>query len=410
MLLLAQLGQTPSLAAHEIKSVAARDVAPSLAVLIVTQGDVILHTDKLPSSWGQLPVERLASIAALRLSNFMDRLGGTLRLVDILANDKQPKTLPNHPAKLAETIWQEAKLMVGSGKLPIGLSAIDLPPSLLTKVMGELKHRSKAASRSLRVVVPAMGHTELSAASVRQNKLLTKGFEFVLVGRPDGIILGQTLVIHNPDRDALLDRGIPAANAKSGMLPPKLARMMLNCALGDLQNTVVLDPFCGNGRILLEGALQGFPVIGRDVELSKVEASKKNLDWLGQTFFVKPDYSVVQHNAVEPVTDVPPHVVATETWLGPPLHNLAYADKARGYAAEVAAVLLPSIRSILAAKPRRVVIAVPAWRISGGGRQEVPGVLDVFRDNGYGGECIARYARSGSFVERVILEANPKQF
>lgn len=408
MLLLAQLGQTPSLAAHEIESVAARDVAPSLAVTIVSQGDVILHTGERPSSWGQLPAERVASIAALRLSNLMSVLGGTLRLVDLLATSKEPRLLPNQPTKLAEVIWQEAGLAAGEGKLPVGLSALNLSPSLLTKVLGELKNRAKAAGRSLRVIVPARGHSELSAASVRQNKLLTKGFEFVFIGRPGGVLLGQTLVIHDPNRDALLDRGIPAANARSGMLPPKLARMMVNCAIGDMKDVAVYDPFCGNGRILLEAALQGYTVIGRDIDTSKVEASIKNLDWLRQNFSVEPKYQVSQQDAVKAVADLPAHVIAAETWLGPPLHLLPYADKARGYAADVAAMLIPAIRSLLAGKPKRVVLAVPAWRLSGGGIQEVPGVLDVFRDNGYGGECIARYARSDSFVERMILEANPK--
>jgi SAM-dependent methyltransferase len=342
------------------------------------------------------------------LSNFINRLGGTMRLVDLLADGQQPRLLPNQPLKLAEVIWNEAGLAAGSGKLPIGLSALNLPPSLLSKILGELKNRAKAAGRSLRVVVPARGHSELSAASVRQNKLLSKGFEFVLIARPGGVLLGQTVAIHDPNRDAQLDRGIPAANARSGMLPPKLARMMVNCALGDLKDVTVYDPFCGNGRILLEAALQGYPVIGRDVDATKVEASSNNLEWLGQTYALHPDYKVSQQDATRAVADLPAHVIAAETWLGPPLHLLPYADKARGYAADVAAMLIPAIRSLLAAKPRRVVLAVPAWRLSGGGRQEVPGVLDVFRDNGYGGECIARYARSDSFVERVILEANPK--
>lgn len=407
MLLLAQLGQTPSLAAHEIKSVAAREVAPSLAVIIVSQGQVLLHTNKLSTAWGQVPAERMASIAALGLSNFMDRLGGALRLIELLADDMRPRCFSNRPTDLADAIWKNAELAGGETKLLIGLSALGLAPSILTKVMGELKNRSRAAGRSIRVIVPARGHSELSAASVRQNKLLAKGYEFVLVGHEGGVLVGQTLTLHDPNRDARLDRGIPAADARSGMLPPKLARMMLNCAVGDLSDVAVLDPFCGNGRILLEGALQGYRVIGRDVASSKVEATEKNLRWLAENFGAKLDFDLAKHDALEPIKLAESHVIATETWLGPPLRYKLYADKARGYAEDVGLMLRPALRNLLASRPRRVVIAVPAWRLEGGGVQEVPGVLDVFRENGYGGECIARYARSDSFVERMVLEANP---
>ncbi len=408
MLLLAQLGQTPSLAAREIRSVAARDVAPSLAVLIVYQASVLLHTNKMPSCWGQLPAERLANITALGLSNLMLRLGGTLRLIDLLADDNSPRLLSSQPAVIADAIWSEAQLASGSGKILVGLSALDLPPSLLTKVLGELKNRARAVNRSIRVVLPGQGHSELSAASVRQNKILNKGYEFVLISLPGGVAIGQTVALHDPNRDALLDRGIPSANARSGMLPPKLARMMVNCAVSDLKEISVSDPFCGNGRILLEAALQGIPVIGRDVEPLKVEASRRNLDWLADRFKLSISSDLQVEDARSATTIAAPHVIATETWLGPPLRALPDRRSAATYAEKVGEVVYPALKALLKSRPQKVVIAVPAWRLAGGGTQELQSLLDVFRDNGYGGECIARYARSDSFVERMIFEANPK--
>lgn len=408
MLLLAQLGQTPSLAAREIKSVAARDVAPSLAITSVSQTGVLLHTDGAPSAWGQLPAERSASIAALGLSNFMLALGGTLRLVDLLADGRVPRVWPARAEGLADAIWDAGRLAEGEGKLPIGLSVLGAPVGLLNPILGFLKQRAKQAGRSLRVIVPPRGSSELTAASLRQNKLLTKGCEFVLVARADGIALGLTVAAHDPNRDALLDRGIPRADARSGMLPPKLARMMVNCAVGDLKGITVLDPFCGNGRILLEASLLGYPGIGRDIETSKVEATRANLDWLAREFAVRPTVDLETADATKLTPCAAPHVVATETWLGPPLRGLLPAGRARQISEEVGRMIKLALTGILHNHPKRVVIAVPAWRLPGGGRQETPGMLDVFSANGYVGECIARYARSDSFLERVIFSADPK--
>lgn len=67
------------------------------------------------------------------------------------------------------------------------------------------------------------------------------------------------------------DYGRPARDARVGMLPPKLAQIMLNLSVKDEKSGTVLDPFCGTGVLLQEAALAGFDFIGSDIEPRMVE-------------------------------------------------------------------------------------------------------------------------------------------
>lgn len=49
------------------------------------------------------------------------------------------------------------------------------------------------------------------------------------------------------------DQARPMRDARVGMLPPKLAQIIINLALSNNDITEVLDPFCGTGVVLQEG-------------------------------------------------------------------------------------------------------------------------------------------------------------
>jgi|GEM_PF-3821139 len=60
-----------------------------------------------------------------------------------------------------------------------------------------------------------------------------------------------------------------------GMLPPKLAQIMLN--LSD-SNGSVYDPFCGLGTILIESANMGYSeIFGSDISREMVNVTKKSI-------------------------------------------------------------------------------------------------------------------------------------
>ena len=59
------------------------------------------------------------------------------------------------------------------------------------------------------------------------------------------------------------------------MIPPKLARTMINLAVGenDPKSITVFDPFCGTGTILMEGLMVGVTVMGSDLDHEAVHGA-----------------------------------------------------------------------------------------------------------------------------------------
>lgn len=124
----------------------------------------------------------------------------------------------------------------------------------------------------------------LSTVAVDKNGLLGNGFELVICVGSKGIYLGKTLVVQDYESYSTRDYGRPARDVQSGMIPPKLAKMMINLA-GKEKSDLFLDPFCGGGTILQELILLGYKnIIGTDASERSVNDSRTNLDWLESRF------------------------------------------------------------------------------------------------------------------------------
>lgn len=127
----------------------------------------------------------------------------------------------------------------------------------------------------------------LSTVAVDKNNLLTEGIEIVICVGRNGIYVGRTLAIQDYEGYSLRDYGRPGRDTKSGMIPPKLAKMMINLAGRD-KNETLLDPFCGSGTILQEMLLLGYQkIIGSDLEQKAIEDTRENLAWLREKFSKK---------------------------------------------------------------------------------------------------------------------------
>lgn len=120
----------------------------------------------------------------------------------------------------------------------------------------------------------------LSTVSVNENLLKEKGFELILVSAKDKSYYGKTLSVQDYEGYSKRDFGRPERDDKSGMVPPKIAKMMINLASQEKQARL-LDPFCGGGTFLQEEILLGYEnVMGSDLDIKAVERSKKNLGWM----------------------------------------------------------------------------------------------------------------------------------
>jgi len=166
-----------------------------------------------------------------------------------------------------------------TGKFNFGISNYG-QQSLPVEAIGlTLKKKLKEHEISSRLVT-SQGKT-LSSVVVEQNKLLTKGVEIVLAADGGKILVGRTLAVQDFKNLSKRDFGRPVRDDRSGMLPPKVAQIMLNLAEIKNFNGIVLDPFCGSGTILQEALLLGFTkVAGTDLSSKAIADTKENIAWL----------------------------------------------------------------------------------------------------------------------------------
>ncbi|MFB6182006.1 MAG: RsmD family RNA methyltransferase, partial [Candidatus Magasanikbacteria bacterium] len=115
-----------------------------------------------------------------------------------------------------------------------------------------------------------------NTASIKYNNLVEQGSHINIVDDE----LYVTKAIQPFEQMKRHGRDRPKADPKSGMLPPKLARIMLNLAKVQPGENL-LDPFCGSGTILMEAVSIGLDeVTGNDKEQKAVNSSRENLEWL----------------------------------------------------------------------------------------------------------------------------------
>lgn len=216
------------------------------------------------------------------LHNLQHRLGGTQRIGHIVGSFSRQNTL-EIAEFLASLLLQEAD----GKKISYGISIFsDSTKSELSEKQQQIgmtvKSLLKEQGFSARYVTSKLEH--LSSVVIRKNQLIEDGAEFVLIEREKELLIGMTGAVQDVDDWSTRDYGRPARDAKRGMLPPKLARMMLNLN-GNIEDKIVFDPFCGSGTVLMEAILlNAKKIIGTDILPEAIEDTRKNLLWLEQTY------------------------------------------------------------------------------------------------------------------------------
>lgn len=112
--------------------------------------------------------------------------------------------------------------------------------------------------------------------------LLTENRAEIIIGfTEEGAYIARTFTVDDPNFKKKIDEERPFKEFKSS-IPPKLALIMLNFLnlFENRERMKILDPFLGNGTILLFALLQDFQIYGSDIDVIKVKNSKRNLNWL----------------------------------------------------------------------------------------------------------------------------------
>ncbi len=219
----------------------------------------------------------------LNCINLMDFLGGTIKIGEYLSDF----SLANRHA-LSEFTKKEiikiAQKNNVSGKFNFGFSfygSRKLPGDFF-KLALAVKKDLKKFDISSRIVTSR--EQILSSVVVEQNGLVNNGLELCFFVDKNKVFIGKTLTVQ-PFKDlSKRDFGRPNRDDHSGMIPPKLAQIMINLARGDdvdFKEKKILDPFCGSGTILMEAYLMSFRnIIGSDLSEKAISDSLKNINWI----------------------------------------------------------------------------------------------------------------------------------
>ncbi len=328
-------------------------------------------------------------------SSHLATLGGTVLLAEeIHGGSASLQTVPQ--------ILLDAVSSV-KGKVTFGLRCVGLPPGRIRTLYRECKDVLRGAGRSCRYI----GNERLPAhtALLRDSGILEgrHGIELVLIPDEKRLWLGKTIAAQNPTSYAKRDIGKPARDLRAGILPPKLAQVMLNFGWWFLQSgkqvagsgqkmekgmpapssqlpaPIVWDPFCGSGVLPVECLLRGWMVIASDSSQKAVDACKRNIEWLRRTFTIpaaKIPSAVMKHNALKPPDfsslrgerfRTGPSIIVTETSLGPSLRNRPTKQEAQKLRTENEKLQIAFLRNVTSSSPGIPIVCTwPVWYLSAG--------------------------------------------
>lgn len=215
--------------------------------------------------------------------------------------------------------------------------------------------------------------SQLSSVSVKKQGLLKNGFELVLIAGKNGVYVGKTTVVQDFESYSFRDYGRPYRDAKAGMTPPKLAKIMINLANKE-KDAVILDPFCGSGTILQEAVLLGYKnLLGSDKEEKAVDSTKKNLDWLFENYknLVRSEFKLeIRKVEVEKLSDSYSRnsidTIITEPFLGDPKIRCFEEDKIKKEVDFLEELYFQSFKEFkkVLKKEGKVVIIIPVFNFS----------------------------------------------
>ena len=359
----------------------------------------------------------------------LDRLGGSLKL-----------------AKKLENISPEEYLLsLPEGKITLGVSDYSAdskkysPRDIknISQYGIKIKQALKRKGRSVRllpnstpVISTAAAHHNGLGGSLKKVELIKFRDEwFVSIG------------VQNITAYKERDQARPARDAKVGMLPPKLAQILINLC-GPLPETAtILDPFCGTGVVLQEALLMGYNVYGTDKDERMVKYAERNLDWLMRKGFGGSEGGTERGSAsnsaarpwrrAEPTRPEEPSklfacgdatnfkwrgpitAVAAEIYLGPPMSEPPVEIKLKTVKQECGAILTEFLKNLHSqiTEGTPVTLAIPAWRRLDGHFERLIS-LDFIEKLGYNvlnkSEGGLLYARENQVVAREIIVLRKK--
>lgn len=283
-------------------------------------------------------VALVRSRSPLNCSKLMGVLGGSVKAGSIVAHLSEPNMeslwdcLQAGP--ILEALAQSDKPVTLALSLYSNLSEQQLPMSQRRDLIEEINKRGKKflgeRDVSCRYLVWAGSRRAepIATAQLVKTHTLESGAEICLIWGDRGLSVARTEAVQDLDAFAKRDMQKPCRRTTEGLLPPKLARLMVNFC-HQPEDQLLLDPFCGSGVILLEALQLGLNFVASDIEQEACDASQANTHWLYKQGQPLPDpkknafYCCDARRLSTRIAPLSVDCIATEPYLGPPLKRPA---------------------------------------------------------------------------------------
>ena len=338
------------------------------------------------------------------LLNIFNRLGGFVRMGYIL-NDLD--------SFLNEYIHTGKKVVFGLNIL--GRKERD-DFKYLKRLGNEIKRGLKEYGIPSRFVFPKEKDMTLNAAQVLNNGILRKGFELSIIRGEEEQIYGKTLAIQDMEGFVRRDIVKPYADVKMGMLPPKLARIMVN--LLGIKDGTVWDPFCGSGTIPMECAVLGYDFLASDVDEYAVKGTDENIKWLNsecllgnivyETFVL--DINSPDSRILKKLKNTNISAIVCEPFMGPPQKKLLSEEKAKDLINDVKSLyssLFNMLDEKIGVRGIKMVLILPSYKCKNGWLNV--GIRDIVSNrwevlnSRYSPKRDLKWSRKNSIITRNIF-------
>ena len=320
----------------------------------------------------------------------LDQLGGVIKIAKIEDESNQNDLLN----KLFIQLSSHHK----GSKLNFGLSIHNWSERNLRILLIGLRkefQKNKLSSR--------FANQNFKNISTAQHKGLSKkGVEYLVLREGDIFYIAQVIAVQDIDFYSHRDYDKPFRDMQVGMLPPKLAQVMIN--LAEVDEGVLWDPFCGGGVLLMEAMLMGYDVIGSDISEKTLEGAKENVDWIKKEYGISSNIELFVHDATKPYDGLKSDMIVTEGYLGPPQTeplNTKEAENSVDHLGHLYLSFFENLKKMNYKNP--IVIILPFFKCQNGKIEDMRQVIKKIESLGFSQKITPiYYSRLDQFVGRQV--------
>jgi tRNA G10 N-methylase Trm11 len=318
-----------------------------------------------------------------------NNLGGVIKMGEVISETDRGQLS-------AELAGQLAKHHSG-GKLNYGISVCGWHEKNLRPLLLDTKKLLKEEGVGSRF---ANQHF-LNLSAAQYKGIRGKGVEFLVAKDGGKFIVAEVIAVQDIDSYSRRDYYKPYRDMRVGMMPPKLAQIMINLA-GDAGT--IWDPFCGGGVLVMEGLLMGRDMFGSDISQKHLDGAIRNVDWLQREYNFKNKVTLFVHDATSPFQNKKFDAIVCEGYLGPPQTRAQSHDSLKLLIADLDRLYIAFFSALKKVRFKGpIIIALPFFRISDGGETGLGATVKKIEEMGFEkNPKVLKYARSDQTVGRSI--------